>query len=89
MLRIALDELAMQNVLATAHQPEDRPIGYRQNDYAENTNLKHRSLPIGQVSGKSRIFVKSCKLREIYTGPAAVSGFSTIMANAAAPDVIQ
>jgi hypothetical protein len=38
-----LDELAMQNVVAAAQDEKGRPIANREQDYAENTDLKHRS----------------------------------------------
>src|SRR5207244_13436072 len=41
--RLAPDELARQHVRATSHQPEHGPIGHRQKNYAENTDLKHNS----------------------------------------------
>jgi hypothetical protein len=59
--RLAFDELAMQYVLATSHQPEHGPIGHRQKNYAENTDLKHNSRPIGQVSLGTAILVKSAR----------------------------
>ena len=60
--RLAIDELAMQHVLATSHQPEHGPIGHRQKNYAENADLKHNSRPIGQVSLGTAILVKSARV---------------------------
>jgi hypothetical protein len=38
-----MDKIAMQHVIVAAHQPERRPIACRQNDHAQNTDLKHLS----------------------------------------------
>src|SRR5215207_10114209 len=37
------------------------PIGHRQKNYAENTDLKHRSCPLGQISLGKAISVKSAR----------------------------
>jgi hypothetical protein len=60
-MRLAFDELTMQHILAASHQPQDCSIGHRQKNYAENTDLKHHTLPIGQVSAGTPILVKSAQ----------------------------
>ncbi|MGH6641964.1 MAG: hypothetical protein ACRED3_04630, partial [Bradyrhizobium sp.] len=60
-LRAGLDELTVQNILAPSHQPQDRPIGYRQQNDTENTDLKHRSRPIAAVSRERPFSVKTAE----------------------------
>ena len=66
----------MQYVLATAHQKEDHPIGYRQQNDAENTDLKHRSRPMRAVSRETPFLVKSAE-----SDCLSVRCFGTIMIN--------
>jgi len=36
-----LDELAVQNVVAAAHDPEGRPVANRQQNEYQNTDFEH------------------------------------------------
>jgi hypothetical protein len=74
---VGVDELAVQYVLATAHQKEDHPIGYRQQNDAKNTDFKHRSRPMRAVSRESRFSVKTAE-----SDCLSVRYFGIIMLNA-------
>ena len=79
-LRIGFDELTVQNVLAPSHQPQDRPIGYRQQIDAENTEVSNIVLvQSGQYPGKVAVLVKTAE-----SDCLSVRCFGTIVLNGAA-----
>jgi hypothetical protein len=49
------DKMAVQNVFAAAHRPEDRPIAHSEHDEGNDTDLKHHRGTI-----KWRIVLMSC-----------------------------
>src|ERR1700738_1470169 len=69
-MQIVFDKRAVQDILAPAHQPEDRPIGYRQKNDAENTELKHQSHPKkNQYPRESRLGSSKASALQAYTDP--------------------